>query len=267
MLHIIVATNSEAKPLINFYKLKKIIRISEFEIFENKKIDISLTISGIGKISSALATCFTFFIFGQKKNNLWLNFGMAGNKQLNIGEIALVSKVTDYCDKKKKFFPFFLKEFEIRRKECITYDKPNMRYNSYLSDMESIGFFFSANKFSTKEYIFSLKIISDNENDSIDFKSKKIVSDLILKKIYEINDFIKELKNIKTISLNESYLNDCLERFTKKYTFTFSQEIKLKKLLKVYLSRKDFVLENFFIKFKNADSIINNLKQYLKYEV
>ena len=142
-----------------------------------------------------------------------------------------------------------------------------MRYNSYLSDMESIGFFFSANKFSTKEYIFSLKIISDNENDSIDFKSKKIVSDLILKKIYEINDFIKELKNIKTISLNESYLNDCLERFTKKYTFTFSQEIKLKKLLKVYLSRKDFVLENFFIKFKNADSIINNLKQYLKYEV
>ena len=75
------------------------------------------------------------------------------------------------------------------------------------------------------------------------------------------------MKNIKTISLNESYLNDCLERFTKKYTFTFSQEIKLKKLLKVYLSRKDFVLENFFIKFKDADSIINNLKQYLKYEV
>ena len=267
MLHIIVATSSEAKPLINFYKLKKNNRISEFQIFENNKIDISLTISGIGKISSALATCFTFFIFGKKKNNLWLNFGLAGNKELKIGEIILVSKVTDKCDNKKKFFPFFLKEFDIKRKECITYDKPNVKYNNYLSDMESIGFFFSANKFSTKEYIFSLKIISDNENEFIDFKSKKIVSELILKKIHKIDDFIKKLKNIKTTSLKEDYLNDCLQRFTKQYSFTFSQEIKLKKLLKVYLSRKDQVLENFFIKFHNADSIINSLKKYLKYEI
>ena len=62
-------------------------------------------------------------------------------------------------------------------------------------------------------------------------------------------------------------MNDCLQRFTKQYSFTFSQEIKLKKLLKVYLSRKDQVLENFFIKFHNADSIINSLKKYLKYEI
>ncbi len=186
---------------------------------------------------------------------------------MKIGEIVLVSKVTDNSDKKKKFFPFFLKEFGIRRKECITYDKPNMRYNSYLSDMESIGFFFSANKFSTKEYIFSLKIISDNKDDIIDFKSRKIVYDLILKKMYEIDNFIEKLKNIKNESLNDSYFNECFERFTKKYSFTFSQEIKLKKLLKVYLSRKSLVLEYFFKKFKDADSIIDNLKQYLKYEV
>tara|TARA_Y100000589_G_scaffold321629_1_gene353308 strand:+ start:1735 stop:2538 length:804 start_codon:yes stop_codon:yes gene_type:complete len=267
MLHIIVATFSEANPIINYYKLKKNIRVSEFEIYENTRKKISLTISGVGKISSAIATCFTFFKYGQKKNSLWLNFGLAGNKELKIGEIVLVSKVTDYTNKQKTFFPFFLQDFKIKRKECITYDMPNNKYNRSLSDMESIGFFYSANKFSTKEFIFSLKIISDNEKEKIDFKSRKIVFDLIFEKIDKIDNFIKKLTNIKTTSLTEDYLNKSFKRFTKQYSFTFSQQVALKKLLKVYLSRKNIVLESFYNKYDNADCIIKNLKKFLNYEI
>jgi len=80
VIHFIVATNFEARPLIDFFKLKKKIHIEEFQIFNNE--EISLTVSGIGKIFSALAVAHTYFQFGKKKNQIWINFGLAGHKNL-----------------------------------------------------------------------------------------------------------------------------------------------------------------------------------------
>ena len=76
MIHIIVATISEARPFIVFYKLKKKSRIKEFDIYENSKKNLSLTISGIGKLSAAIATCYTFVEYEKKRNQIWLNFGI-----------------------------------------------------------------------------------------------------------------------------------------------------------------------------------------------
>ena len=52
----------------------------------------------------------------------------------------------------------------------MTYSKPNEKLNDLLSDMESSGFFESSSKYSSKE-IHSLKIISDNESNRIDFNN------------------------------------------------------------------------------------------------
>ena len=48
MIHLIVATHYEARPLVKIFNLKKI--NSNFRIYENN--EISLTISGIGKVNS-----------------------------------------------------------------------------------------------------------------------------------------------------------------------------------------------------------------------
>ena len=46
---------------------------------------------------------------------------------------------------------------------------PNFKYTNNVSDMEASGFFFACEKYSTKEFIYSIKIISDNEKKKIKF--------------------------------------------------------------------------------------------------
>ena len=55
----------------------------------------------------------------------------------------------------------------------MTFSKPNYNYSKRLYDMEASGFFLAANKFSTKELIHSLKIVSDNESLSSQTFSKE----------------------------------------------------------------------------------------------
>ena len=92
MIHFIVATSSEARPLIDFYSLKKK-TLSNFVIYNNDII--SLTISGIGKTNIAMSIAHTYYEFNQQKNSIWINFGIAGHKDAKIGDIFLIDKVVD----------------------------------------------------------------------------------------------------------------------------------------------------------------------------
>ena len=104
----------------------------------------------------------TFYEFEQQKNNIWINFGIAGHKKEKIGSIFLVDKIIDNETKKKRY-PFILDNCKINQSSCITYGEPNFNYTNDLSDMEASGFFFGCEKYSSKEFIHSIKIISDNE--------------------------------------------------------------------------------------------------------
>ena len=64
MIHFVVATNSEARPLIDLFRLKKK-QLKQTFIYANQKI--SLTISGIGKINAAIGVTETYFHYNQKK--------------------------------------------------------------------------------------------------------------------------------------------------------------------------------------------------------
>lgn len=193
MIHFITATYSEAKALISFYKLKKLIFIKEFQVFYNSNLHISLTISGIGKVLSASAVVFTFYLFEKKKNDSWINLGIAGHENKEIGEIFLVKKIID-SGNNKSWFPSFIFNMEIKKESCKTFDKPNYNYSSILYDMELSGFYEVATRFSSNELIHSLKIISDNKHQ------KKIEKDdacfLVEKNIKVINDFYIKILDI-----------------------------------------------------------------------
>ena len=156
MIHIIVATNFEAKPLIENFDLKKIFPSKPFDIFI--KDNISLTVTGIGKINTALGIAHTFFMFEKQYNNIWINIGLAGHEREKIGTLILVDKIYDY-ETQKSMYPFFVKNYKIKRLNCTCYSKPNFNYTNSLSDMESSGFFSSANKYSSKEIIHSILLL------------------------------------------------------------------------------------------------------------
>ena len=59
MIHFVIATYTEAKALITFFKLKKKSGKLQFDIFLSSNKKISLTISGIGKIQAVASVIYT----------------------------------------------------------------------------------------------------------------------------------------------------------------------------------------------------------------
>lgn len=262
MIHFIVATNFEARPLIDFFKLKKKIHIEEFQIFNNE--EISLTVSGIGKIFSALAVAHTYFQFGKKKNQIWINFGLAGHKNLKIGKLVLVNKIID-SNSNFTFFPFFHKKFNFEKKNCTTYDRPDTNYNDSLSDMEASGFFGAASKHSTTEFIHSFKIISDNQNESINFRDEKKIYRIISKQMKNINSLVKEVNLLKKKYFSEiPHIDQEISKIFEKVNFTFSEKEQFKKIFRLHLLENP-KLESNLIDFScDAKTNIKKLRQYLK---
>lgn len=262
MIHFVTATLSEAMPIIDLFNLREYKSNANFKIYhsDNK----SLTISGIGKINSAMSVTQTFNEFNCVRNNTWINVGLVGNKSRKIGEIFLVDKVID-SSSSKVYFPFvgFKK---IKSTECVTYDKKDLNYNQSLSDMECSGFFYATNKYGIKEFINILKIVSDNKKSSINFENKCEVYNLIDNKKKFILDLCEFTEKVK-----EGFEQDNLDKidlqFEKQFQnirFTFTQKQQMKSLLKLYFSQYRTLRKNIFDPKKNGAYNVKILKEFLK---
>ena len=186
-INIVVAMKSEAKPLINFWKLKKINNLGK--IYVNKKKKINLIISGIGKKKVEKATN----ILAKKNlNSFFLNIGIAGHKDLKLGEIILISKITDNKTN-YNWYPSLLWKTKIKKSPLITVRFPKLIYKSNtVYDMEASSFIKTARNFVGPEKVQVIKIISDNKNSSILKISSKKIEDWIEKKAIIIDKLVNE---------------------------------------------------------------------------
>ena len=190
-INIIVAMEREAKPLINYWNLKK----NTEKIFSNKKKKINLIISGIGKNKAKNAT--NHIAEKTSINSFFLNIGIAGHRDYKLGEIVLVSKVTDNKTK-YNWYPSLLWETKIKKAPLLTVGFPKIIYKSnLLYDMEASGFFKSARNFVGPEKVQCIKIISDNKKSSILNISSQKIESWIKKKTIVIDKFVKEFLKIK----------------------------------------------------------------------
>jgi len=190
-INIVVAMEREAKPLINYWNLKK----NTEKIFSNKKKKINLIISGIGKNKAKNAT--NHIADQTSINSFFLNIGIAGHRDYKLGEIVLVSKVTDNKTK-YNWYPSLLWETKIKTSPLVTIGFPKIKYKpNLLYDMEASGFFKSARNFVGPEKVQCIKIVSDNKKSSILNISSQKIESWIKKKTIVIDKFVKEFLKIK----------------------------------------------------------------------
>ena len=264
MIHFIVATPSEARPLIEFFKLKKKDSISNFIFFVND--DISLTISGIGKLNSAMSVAHTFCEFNKVKNNIWINFGISGHINHNIGKVFLINKIIDK-ETNYKFFPHIIKNCNLNQHSCMTYSKESFAYTDDLSDMEAFGFFMGAEKYSTRELIHTIKIISDNKDKKIDFLDKNKVYEIIKPRLKQLSEYKDGVFKIwKEFYLSKRVIDEKIKKIIKNKKLSFYQKKEFTKVLEIYFLNID----------RNAGQVINfsdnlveeikSIKRKLKYE-
>lgn len=257
MLNYVVATFSEAKPIIDFFKLKKRDQINEFQIYDNYQKSLSLIISGIGKINSASAVTF-LELKSKNKNNIWINIGIAGGK-LNVGELSIINKIIDNSTN-KAWYPFFSFKTDIKKSSCKTFDKPEFKYRNYLNDMELSGFFSTCLKFTGLEFIHSFKIISDNKIDQTSMLNKNTIMNLIKKHMNKIQDISVKLL-ISRSALTKDTISEQINNFFDKNNLNSVERNEILYLLYLWNLRKKKRLE---ISKLSKNKLVEILKYNLK---
>ncbi len=178
-MYIHTALYAEAKPIIEFFGLKKV-DDRYFKIFSNE--DKILIISGIGKVNTALSLSHLFTLY--KDHNKVFSIGIAAaTKDLILGELVNVNKIVD----KEEDKVFHLNSLGIiKNLSCTTSSKPQISAKTDLGDMEASAVYVSAKRYKVEPLI--LKVISDYfEPKNVD---KNEISNLILKNINKISELL-----------------------------------------------------------------------------
>lgn len=167
---IVIALISEAKPLIDHFKLKACTSKFSFSLYRNDTIH--LIVSGIGKVNAALAvSCLQNEMEGFPA--AWLNVGIAGHRSMAIDTGVIAHQVVD-AGTTHTYYPTLLVPFGKTHTLC-TVDRPETSFpDDYVYEMEASGFMQAALKCSTSELVHCYKIISDNRHMSISFTAQEV---------------------------------------------------------------------------------------------
>jgi len=231
MFYILTALSSEARPLIDFYKLKKI-EDKPFFIFANEEQNILLIVSGIGEEKALISTTYLLTKYKTDKDSFLLNIGIAGGSQnLEIGDIFLINKLTD-LENQKSFFPDMNFKFDLKESSIFSVKTPqigeikNISENNYLVDMESVGVFKASNYFLDTSSLIFIKIISDNlKSNQISQINNKKIEELISKHVHKIDEVISTLKKVEpSQKYKNSDVNQIVTQITEFLKLTKSQE-------------------------------------------
>ncbi|MBM9577485.1 phosphorylase [Leptospira sp. 201903070] len=256
MIFISTALFPEAKPLIEFLGLKILRGKSAFPIYQNEKY--TLIISGIGKISSAIATSFLLSRFENTiQESSWIfNFGISGSPKeyASIGESFLIHKVTD-SGSGKNAYPDIPFKSPLKESKLVTVDKPvfekeSSDHKNTLVDMEAYGFFQASKKFFTSDKIRIVKTVSDHFT-KLESSSGSDLTDIVSEKIQVALPDILSILSIpivpeKIVFLDEKELKT-LRSLTEFFRLSETETIQLKDWMLGYKIRTGNSSEDGFI--------------------
>jgi len=193
MLIWMCALHCEAKPLIDFYKLKKSAGKEAYDLYQCDQM--ACIVSGIGEQKMAQAVDWGARLFASTDQPCWINLGIAGDKHLPIGSAVLASRVSQldntvhthwYETSSPTTDHFISKPVTSLSCELSDYDETT------LYDMEAAAFFRTAIHYSPAERCHSIKIISDNSENPA-HRNKARISQLIADNMPAIAGYATQL--------------------------------------------------------------------------
>ena len=238
---IVVALPVEARPLVSALNLK---------FHSNGKYrndEFTLTVTGVGRISSAISTTKAFSLNDDYASVL--NFGLCGsrNPKTNIGAIRYVNRIREVCTG-RDFFPDPLIAHEWEESAIQCHDRPVqdpklMDFDPFaeIVDMESAGFFQAASLFLPVHSIHCIKVVSDHLDSSR--KSTKDIEDLINHRGLEISKYLRQICRSITAAKPKihAHIQSSIDDIAKSWRLTKTQVHSLHKItLGASLRKIDF---------------------------
>ena len=259
-IFIFVALACEAKPLIQFFSLKKDLNVQPFSLYKSDQI--ILTVTGVGKVAIAASVAYVLALFCRHPYPALINIGIAGHKTQDTGYLYKAIKIID-GDTGKTYYPPLITKTTIDSNVLYTVSKPVSQYKAdQLYDMEGSAFYETAIRFSSSELIQCFKIVSDNEHSSIDKINAKKVQHWISQQISLIDKEIKSLLHLSATLIPTE--PDTYQKIIEEWHFTVSQRIRLKALLirwKLLNNNTPFTYNKY--ETKNAKEILSKLETEL----
>ncbi|MCG6899248.1 MAG: hypothetical protein LJE75_04525 [Gammaproteobacteria bacterium] len=263
MINLVVALPAEARPLIEFYRLTEKTTIGSFRVYRHQ--DMSLVISGPGKIAAAAATALLAGNNTSAKQAAWLNVGVAGHATYAIGKSLLAHRITDQATG-QSWYPPQLFDLTTTTACLLTVDAPENSYHQEVAyDMEASGFYAVAGRFSSHELVQCFKVVSDNREQSAATLTAASCSRLVTEKLDEIEQLVGALLAMVQDYNSWHAPHAGLEQLASHWHFTVSQQHQLAELArrwKVLMPQQPLWLEGLEKK-RNASAVLHCLRQQL----
>ena len=235
LMTLMVALTCEAKPWIDFYRLKK--RCARpFALYESD--DLQLVISGIGAISMATAVGWVGGL--NERTRIWLNLGTAGHATRPLGDIFHVHGSAPSVVGRAHYPPLVARWLG-DSDALLSVDQPSSDYPEGAAvDMEANAFYVAAIRFSNAELVQSLKVVSDNAEFGFELLNAEKITQLMQPHVDRVDQYLQALSELVPAPFVADRFNDLL-----KIKATYSQQQQLINLLhKVsVLQLNDFVAE------------------------
>jgi nucleoside phosphorylase len=199
---IATALYCEAKPFIDYYHLKKDMKLNKFQVFKNE--EVLLVITGPGSISAAVAVTWLCTLHAPAVIDIFLNIGVCAAEDKNnpVGSAFLCNKITEQATK-RSFYPDILFLHPFRENSVITCPVPWQAPDTIrtgdrqdgLADMEAAGLYQAASHYYKSHQMIFLKIVSDyGAGDRI---SPEKITELVKNNLPVVTVWLEQLKAIK----------------------------------------------------------------------
>ncbi len=260
MLIWVCALHCEAKPVIDYYRLKKSQQTRAFELYQGD--NSACIISGPGKIASAAATAWAAASFAQHAAIAWLNLGIAGAADQALGSIFLINQVTD-AETRRSYYPVTTAKSALAKASCISLSQPSFDYHpSHLFDMEASAFLATALRFSSAELCQCIKIVSDNQSEN-QARDKHRISAFIQQHIQLIDEQARQLQALSEQLASLEVPAEAWQQLASLARFSQTQQARLRVLL-AYLLGRDYSMTQILQQIGDASSskaILGSLQQ------
>lgn len=258
------ATASEAKPFKRAFGLSRHHQTRSFSVYSNSLNTIHLIESGIGVANTACAISTLFHMTGMQTHACCLNIGIAGGLH-HIGSPFQIHKIHDRATN-KRHYPALRPEIKIPSMSIETHYAVCNTYPSHsLVDMESSGFYIAASRFVPNEQTGLLKIVSDNDAQSLKDITKNTVQELIESQMPRIKQYVAAWEEH---SLQEAKIHrqpPSYKQLLNQHHFSAYQQNALLKLLNQWQALNTHAsLPQEIHRLSNSKAVLLQLKSWIK---
>lgn len=263
MINFVVALTSEARPLIEHYKMCLCQDTHGFRVYATDTV--RLVITGMGKVQAAAGTAY-LASFGPHFGRAWLNIGIAGHRRLAAGTGTFAQKITDQATK-VSWYPPLIADMPGVGVHVTTYDKPITSYPAEtVCEMEAAAYYSVAARFSPGEVVQCYKIISDNRFNSVSELTPSRVEHLIGDHMREVDGLLESLCDLTEDLLQSVQNQPEFVQFIERWHFTVSQKAQLREVLRKARARgaQEILRVEQWQHCGSASQVLSEIELYLK---